>query len=212
MLIDIFVLYVILTAVQFAITPAVLDEAYPKQSKQLDFVTDCLERLDVVDKLDRTTLARLERVERSRDCQRITGVTFAVNEERPERRLERDINNVEDRQDELLKKIAPITYGSSLATVLIMLLYLVPSSVISGRTLGKRLMQVRVVQDDGSPLRAGNALKRYGLPVVAALLISTIGLGPIGFVIVLFVVMNWPRNPNLQGMHDRLAHTIVVDG
>jgi uncharacterized RDD family membrane protein YckC len=96
--------------------------------------------------------------------------------------------------------------------LLVMLLYLVPSSIISGRTLGKKLMQVRVVMEDGSPLRASAAFKRYGLPVVAAVLVAQIGLGPIGFVLVLFFVLNWPRNANLQGTHDRMAKTIVVDG
>jgi hypothetical protein len=30
--------------------------------------------------------------------------------------------------------------------------------------------------------------------------------------VVLFGVLTWPRNANYQGLHDRLAGTIVVDG
>ena len=35
-------------------------------------------------------------------------------------------------------------------------------------------------------------------------------LQQIAAVIVLFGVTMWMRNPNMQGLHDRFAHTIVV--
>ena len=208
--IDLFVLYLIFTVIQIAVAPAVLDSAYPKQSKELDHVADCHDRFDVLDKADHITLADITRAEGRQDCQQVR-VAFASSE-KPRVRLDKDITRLEDRNDALLKKVAGVTYGMNLAILGLMLLYLVPSSIISGRTLGKKLMQVKVIHDDGRPLTPAGALKRYGLPVVASFLLLMLGLGPIGFVIVLFVVLNWPRNPNLQGMHDRAAHTIVVDG
>lgn len=208
--IDLFVLYLIFTVIQIAVAPAVLDSAYPKQSKELDAVADCHDRFNVLDKADHIVLADVTRAEGRKDCQKVR-VAFATSE-KPRVRLEKDITRVEDRNDALLKKVAGVTYGATLAMLGLMLLYLIPSSIISGRTLGKKLMQVKVIHDDGRPLTPVGALKRYGLPVTAAMLISTIGFGPIGFVVVLFVVLNWPRNPNLQGMHDRLAKTIVIDG
>jgi uncharacterized RDD family membrane protein YckC len=35
-------------------------------------------------------------------------------------------------------------------------------------------------------------------------------LREVAAVLVLFGVTMWMRNPNMQGLHDRLAHTIVV--
>jgi hypothetical protein len=193
------------------VAPAVLDRAYPELYNEFERSTDCRERLDVEDKRENTSLARLERIEQSGDCTAVK-VAFATNEERPERRLERDVNRLEDRQDDLRAKFTGTSYAVSFGMLLVMLLYLVPSSIVSGRTLGKRLMQVRAMHDDGRRLTPAGALKRYGLPVTAAYLLYVLGLGPIGFVVVLFVILNWPRNPNLQGMHDRAAKTIVVDG
>lgn len=209
--IDLFVLYLILTIVQFVATPAILREAYPKFFPEFERAADCRTRLDNEDKRDTTSLARLERIEQTRDCS-IPKVAFATNVEKPAKRLEKDINRIQDRSDVLSKKFVGASSLISLGMILIMLLYLIPSSIITGRTLGKKLMQVKVIQDDGRPLTPAGALKRYGLPVVAAVLVSQIGLGPIGFVLVLFVILSWPRNPNLQGMHDRAAKTIVIDG
>ena len=211
MIIDLFVLYVLFTVTQIFVIPAIMREAYPEHYREFERAADCRTRFDDEEQSDRTSLAQLERIEQSRDCVPVK-VAFAENEERPQRRLERDINRLEDRQDDLRNKFTGATSAISLGMLLVMLLYLVPSSIISGRTLGKKLMQVRVVMEDGSPLRASAAFKRYGLPVVAAVLVAQIGLGPIGFVLVLFFVLNWPRNANLQGTHDRMAKTIVVDG
>ena len=87
-------------------------------------------------------------------------------------------------------------------------LYLVLPSALTGRTLGKRLQKIRAVREDGSRLGL-QAVVRYGLIVVATYALASI-LGPIGAAIVLFGVTMWMRNPNMQGLHDRFAHTIVV--
>jgi hypothetical protein len=64
---------------------------------------------------------------------------------------------------------------------------------------------------DGTPAGYRAAMLHYGVPVMVALLFAPI-LGPLGYVAVLFGVLTWPRNANYQGLHDRLAGTIVVDG
>ena len=61
---------------------------------------------------------------------------------------------------------------------------------------------------DGQDMLAG------GLTAVAAIVLVTFVLyfvlQQIAAVIVLFGVTMWMRNPNMQGLHDRFAHTIVV--
>lgn len=68
----------------------------------------------------------------------------------------------------------------------------------SGRTLGKRLMRLRIVELSGQPLTPLRALKRYGGYAAG---IATGGLG--------FVQALW--DPNRQCLHDKAAHTVVLD-
>jgi uncharacterized RDD family membrane protein YckC len=67
-----------------------------------------------------------------------------------------------------------------------------------GQTLGKRLMKLRVVELTGRPITPLRALKRYGGYAAG---LATGGLG--------FVQMLW--EPNRQALHDKAAHTVVVD-
>jgi uncharacterized RDD family membrane protein YckC len=88
-------------------------------------------------------------------------------------------------------------------------LYLAIPSAISGRTLGKRIQHLKVVRENGAPLGATGALLRYGLLVGITFALSFV-LGPLAAAIVIIGVTMWMRNPNMQGLHDRWTHTIVV--
>jgi uncharacterized RDD family membrane protein YckC len=89
------------------------------------------------------------------------------------------------------------------------LLYLVPMSALTGQTLGKRLRGVRTLRVDGRRVGWVTSLVRYGVPAVATMLLARL-LGPLSLLVVLFGVLSWMRNPNEQGLHDRLAKTVVV--
>lgn len=67
-----------------------------------------------------------------------------------------------------------------------------------GQTAGKRLLGIRVVEITGAPMTAVLAFKRFGGYIAG---LATGGLG-------LAQVM-W--DPNAQGLHDRAAHTLVLD-
>jgi hypothetical protein len=94
-----------------------------------------------------------------------------------------------------------------IASAVLALLYLVPSTAITGRTLGMRLRGTKVVRIDGSRASWGGAIIRFGVPtaIVTALFFSLPGL-LLGLGSVLF----WLWDPNRQGLHDRLARTILV--
>jgi uncharacterized RDD family membrane protein YckC len=68
---------------------------------------------------------------------------------------------------------------------------------------------LKVLRDDGSPTRAGDVIKRYGLIIIVGFVLYLF-VRELGAVIVLVGVTTWMRNPNFQGIHDRVAHTIVV--
>jgi uncharacterized RDD family membrane protein YckC len=68
----------------------------------------------------------------------------------------------------------------------------------NGRTLGKRLLGLRVVEITGKPMTLRLAFARYG-GYVAGVVTGGIGLAQV----------LW--DPNRQGLQDKVAHTVVVD-
>jgi curved DNA-binding protein CbpA len=114
--------------------------------------------------------------------------------------------------DKVNKKLGPWINLVFVAAMLVILLYLVPSTAISGQTVGKRLQRIRVVRLDGSRPGWSCALVRFGVPVlVGTFLAVLLRFGPLGLVVALLGMVGWISNPNRQGLHDRLAKTIVVE-
>ena len=114
-------------------------------------------------------------------------------------------------QQDLENELVPAQLMLTGAILVLALLYLVPSSVLTGRTFGKHLLGIRVVDVDGNRLRLRGALLHYGAPVLLSLMLLPL-LGQLVVFVVLIGVLTWPRNVNRQGLHDRLAGTLVVDG
>jgi uncharacterized RDD family membrane protein YckC len=77
------------------------------------------------------------------------------------------------------------------------LLYFWVSTGITGRTIGKWLVGVRIVERDGSPLRTGPALVRV---LVLPVSLASFGLGLVGIVI----------GRERRAWHDMAAGTVVV--
>ncbi len=67
-----------------------------------------------------------------------------------------------------------------------------------GQTVGKKLLRLRVVELTGKPMTVMRCLKRYGGYAAG---LATGGLG--------FLQILW--DPNRQGLHDKAAHTAVLD-
>ena len=90
---------------------------------------------------------------------------------------------------------------------LLALLYLVPSTAITGRTLGKRIRGVKVLRSNGEAITWWPAFSRFLLPVAIA---TSLFYSPPGLLIALGSVLWWFWDPNRQGSHDRISKTIVV--
>jgi curved DNA-binding protein CbpA len=97
-------------------------------------------------------------------------------------------------------------YITALFTLVLSLLYLVPITAITGHTLGMRGRKIKVVRVDGTQIGWYPAFARFVIPILIALAIPT--LGP---VIGIGLVLWGYRDPNGQGIHDKLARTLVVD-
>lgn len=94
----------------------------------------------------------------------------------------------------------------TLASVILPLVYLVPLSAYTGQTLGKKRAGLVLVRVDGSPAGWTASLVHYGVPIVVGLLLM-----PIGYLIGIGLVLWWLGDPRRQGVHDKLARTLVVE-
>jgi uncharacterized RDD family membrane protein YckC len=108
--------------------------------------------------------------------------------------------------DKLSDKVKTTGYIASLITLILALLYLVPVTARTGRTFGMRSRHVKVVRVDGSPVGWYASFTRFLIPLLFAVAIPVVGAA-IGFAIV-----GWAYfDKNRQGIHDKLARTVVVD-
>ena len=113
--------------------------------------------------------------------------------------------SLDNTSSQLSDDIRGAQYGAYVVVLVLSMLYLVPATAITGRTLGMRGRKIRVVRADGSPVGWYGAFTRFFVPILVALAIPT--LGPL---LGLGMVLWGYRDPNGQGVHDKLARTLVV--
>ncbi len=123
--------------------------------------------------------------------------------------LKTKISDLTKQRDDAANKLNPYFLGGLVIAFILGFLYLAIPSAMTGRTLGKRVQHLKTLREDGSPLGLRTAVVRFGLIVLVTFTLYLV-LQQIAAVIVLFGVTMWMRNPNMQGLHDRFAHTIVV--
>ncbi|HEX5613707.1 MAG TPA: RDD family protein [Acidimicrobiia bacterium] len=216
MVFDLTVLVLVYMVVVFAALPALADSQYPDETDLIERVTDRLEALDdaqaeVDDAPDDEALAAALDDERARGREAVAeceagGYDTTVPDDDPDTVT----NQLEECLLDVGTELVPFQIAVLEGSFLIGLVYLVVPSALGGQTLGKRLRGVRAVRADGSPLGWGGAILRYGAPVLAMAVLYPV-LRELALLIVLFGVLAWMRNPNEQGLHDRLAKTVVVD-
>jgi uncharacterized RDD family membrane protein YckC len=124
----------------------------------------------------------------------------------PASRLDDTPKQLDTYANTLTDKIKTTGYIVSLSTFLLALAYLVPLTARRGHTLGMRGRKIKVVRVDGSPCGWYAALVRFGIPVLLAIAIPNLG------VLLGLGMVAWAYfDRNGQGLHDKLARTIVVD-
>jgi curved DNA-binding protein CbpA len=213
MVFDISVLLVIFLVVQFA-GVAIIDSQYPEQTDRIDTLVDRVDDADeqvgdAEDALDRAE-NRLTDARQDNDAAAEADARDAVDRaEANVREAERRSDDLNDELVEAQNELRPQYLMITGAVFILALLYTVPMSARTGQTLGKRLRKVRLVREDGSAPRFGASLTHYGVPIAVALLLSGF-LGPLALVAALGMVLWNLRDRNRQGVHDKLAHTFVV--
>lgn len=102
-------------------------------------------------------------------------------------------------------------YVSNLLAAVLTLAYFVLLEAGSGQTLAKRLLGIKAVMADGSPLTTEAALKRRFWFMLGAVIPTALG-SLIGIVIVLVILITAIQDQPLhQGFHDRFASTKVIE-
>jgi curved DNA-binding protein CbpA len=112
--------------------------------------------------------------------------------------------------DAIAKRLRPTRFAIFLVTMLVALAYVVPLTALTGQTLGMRLRKIRVVRLDGSVPGWKTALIRFGVPAMIAAILWQL-LAELSLAVVLLGMIGWINNANKQGLHDRLAKTVVVE-
>jgi curved DNA-binding protein CbpA len=213
MVFDISVLLVIFLVVQFA-GVAIIDNQYPEQTDRIDTLVDRVDDADqeVDDAEEALDRAENRLTDARQDNDAAAEADAREDVDQAEARVREAERRSEDLNDELVEaqnELRPQYLMITAAVFVLSLLYTVPMSARTGQTLGKRLRKVRLVREDGSAPRWGASLTHYGVPIAVALLLSGF-LGPLALVAGLGMVLWNIRDRNRQGVHDKLAHTFVV--
>jgi uncharacterized RDD family membrane protein YckC len=108
--------------------------------------------------------------------------------------------------NDLSDKVRTTNIVTQVVTLVLALAYLVPMTARKGHTLGMRGRRIRVVRVDGSAVGWYASLVRFAIPILLALAIPSFGA-----VLGLGMVAWGYFDRNGQGIHDKLARTLVVD-
>lgn len=127
----------------------------------------------------------------------------------PREDLPHDTDQLQSMTDTLESDIQGTTLATAGITLVLALAYLVPMTAKTGQTLGMRGRKIKVVRVDGTPAGWWPSFARFFVPLIFGVATATIGL--LGPLIAIGIVAWAFRDPNGQGVHDKLARTIVVE-
>ena len=217
---DLAICVVIYTAVMFVV-PGLVNSDYATIVKQIDkvqavsdaqqSVNDAQESLDDAKSASDEKSAQKDLNKAEKDLQKAEkeakdeGVTPASASSGEKR-----VDALDDQVAKLNDEIRSALFVAMGVVVVLVLAYLAPITAIKGYTMGMRNRRIKVVRVDGSPCGWYAAITRFAVPVLITIaLMNTLGfLGPL---LGLGMVLWGFRDRNGQGVHDKLARTLVVD-
>jgi len=214
MLFDIAILMVIYTGISFLL-PAVIQSDYSDIVKQIDKVSslnsaqndvnDAQKALDDAKNASDTKSAQKDLTSAQKDVTKATKEVKDAGIKNPPTTAKASDAKEQDLRD----SIVGTQYAISVTILALGLLYLVPSTARTGRTFGMRNRRLKVVRVDGSPCGWWPAFIRFFIPLAVAfvLLIQLSTLAPL----LGLAIVGWSFfDKNRQGIHDKLARTVVV--
>ena len=213
LLFDVSVLLVFFLLVQY-VGAAVIKDQYPKQVDRIDTLTKQVDRADKDKSKAETAKSKADAAAAKAKRQNDAIAQQAAKAEAAKQATASKAAAAASKKfnKELVKeqaKLQPLNLLLMGIVLVLALAYTVPMSARTGQTFGKRLRHVRLVRVDGSPAGWGASFTHYGVPIAIGLGLSGM-LGPLALVLGLGMVLWNLRDRNRQGVHDKLAKTIVV--
>ena len=199
LLFDASVILVISLVCQF-LGGSVIRDQYPVMTKNMETLNQQIDRSDADQSKAEEARDKAEKNKNS-EAAAIAKADAKVAEKRSEK-LTKELLGKD-------KKLRGAYFLLFVVVLILSLLYTVGLSYRTGQTLGKKRQGVRLVRLDGSVPGVGTALVHYGLPLAVALLLFGI-VGPLALLAALGMVLWSLRDRNRQGVHDKLAKTLVV--
>jgi len=199
MVIDLLVLIVLVSASQIG-AQAVAKSQKPEVVKQIDQLNT-----DIAN----TSKAKSDADKQVKDAKKANNTAAADAAQKTSDAAKQKQKDLTKTRDDAQTKLQAYFIGAIAIAFLLGFLYLAIPTALTGRTLGKKFQHLVALREDGSPLGWKGAVVRFGSVVLVTFVLYYV-LQQIAAVIVLFGVTMWMRNPNMQGLHDRFAHTIVV--
>lgn len=211
--IDIAMLAVLFVSMMFYLAPALEQHRYPRQFDRLDVLnTKYDDARATAKKDDKAADAAESAADKAKTAHAADAAGKAKSATKAREASDAAADSVKRIKDDIYKVQDDMRGYSFLlqeGTFVLALLLLVVPSAREGQTFGKRMRRVRVLRETGERLGWTGSLMRYGI-VILALNALWFMAGPLAVALILFVILGWMRNPNQQGMHDRIAKTIVV--
>jgi curved DNA-binding protein CbpA len=214
MLFDIAILLVIYTGISFLL-PAVIQSDYSDIVKQIDKVStlhdaqndvnDAQKALDDAKNASDTRSAQQDLTNAQKDVKKATKEVKDAGIKNPPTTAKAS----DTKETDLRSSIVGTQYAIAITILVLGLLYLVPPTARRGQTFGMRNRRIKVVRVDGSPVTWWPAFVRFFIPLAVAfvLLIPLSTLAPL----LGLAIVGWSFfDRNRQGIHDKLARTVVV--
>ncbi len=169
---------------------------------------------DMQKKLDNEDQPNIDKFIKLRDAKGTSAAdkkTYNAQKAKWEKQFDTD-QKEQNRARSLLDPLSRATLV--VAGVLALLVFAVPSA-LTGRTFGKATRKIRLMKEDAvTPAGWQASFVRYGA-IFGFIVLAGVFLGQlaqIAWIVAIFGVTSFSRNPKRQGWHDRLAHTVVVQG
>ena len=194
LLIDFLIFFLIYILAFALLLPSLVNQRYPAQTKRIDAINKEITRLDqqktkADNRAGNSKLSKPDRATAKADA----------------KALDKQITKRNDSVTTISKEFQGFALLLYAGILVVMLAIVVPATTMTGQTLGMRLRKVRVVRVDGSPVGWIGAFTRFLIPLALALFIPSLGaIAGLGMVVWFF------RDRNRQGLHDKLAKTVVV--
>jgi hypothetical protein len=211
---DLAVLLLIFVGCQF-IGVKLVNDRYPRQTDRITAISDTVDGIDTrisadskkADAADKQAAAAAARNDTAAEA---TAKRAAADARAAKASEQKKRDQLETESRKLSNELKPASTAVFAGTMVLAGLYLIPATALTGQTIGKRLKRIRVAKPDGSVPGWPAAWKRFGLPLVLAIALFPI-FGPLGLAVMVIGMVGWVSHPNRQGLHDRLAKTVVVE-